>query len=218
MVLTIPLVLAHILRDINFILVTFFLFFALMASLFNLIMETSKPRNLPAIVTHLGFLVFVLGVVITFSNSKVISSNTSGFDLGDNQRNAENLVLMRHDTVFMSGYYDTYANNRSAGNTTYYQIDFLAKHGKQYDKVFTLYPSVNVHPKMGAVYNPDTRNFIDRDFYTFIATVNKDPDYIVLKAIMNPYINVLWAGALIMLTGFTLAFYRRSRGRWRVRA
>jgi cytochrome c-type biogenesis protein CcmF len=218
LVLTIPLVLMHVVRDLNYIFLVFFVFFALCASLFNMIFQTSKPRNLPAIITHLGFVVFVLGTVLTFSNSKVISTNTTKFDLGDSRKNSENLVLMYQDTTYMSGYYVTYSNNRVEGNTTHYQVDFMVKDGNNYEKAFTLFPSVNVHPKMGAVYNPDTKHFPGRDFYTYIATVSKEPDYIVIKTIMNPNINVLWLGSIVMLGGLTLSFIRRSRGRLRLRA
>lgn len=34
-------------------------------------------------------------------------------------------------------------------------------------------------------------------------------DYVVLKAIMKPQINILWAGTIIMLIGFCVAIYRR---------
>jgi len=34
-------------------------------------------------------------------------------------------------------------------------------------------------------------------------------DYVVLKAIVKPYINVLWVGTIVMLFGFTVAIYRR---------
>lgn len=217
-VLTIPLVIGGVLRESNYILLTFFIFFALVASVINLILKTSKPRNTPAIVTHIGFAVFVLGVVITFSNAKVISRNTSDYDLGDQKSNTENLLLMKNDTLLMSGYYITYNTKSAQGNTSYYRIDFLKKDKNTFAKEFSLYPSVNVHPKMGAVYNPDTRHFPGVDFYTYIAMVSENPDYIVIKAIRNPYINILWLGSVIMLTGFALAFVRRSRGRLRIRA
>jgi cytochrome c biogenesis factor len=67
---------------------------------------------------------------------------------------------------------------------------------------------------MGAVYNPDTRHFLGRDYYTYIATVSKEPDYIVIKAIMNPYINILWIGSVLITVGFAIAFVRRARKRW----
>jgi cytochrome c-type biogenesis protein CcmF len=34
-------------------------------------------------------------------------------------------------------------------------------------------------------------------------------DYVVLKAIVKPQINVLWVGTIIMLIGFSVAMYRR---------
>ncbi len=218
LILTVPLILTGVVRDINYILLVFFVFFSIAASIFNMVFHTSKPKNVPAIVTHLGFAIFVLGTVITFSNSETISRNTSDYDLGDARRNQENLVLMRNDTLKMEHYHVVYSDSRKAGNTTYYRVDFLEKDASGFHIAFTLNPSVNVHPKMGAVYNPDTRNFLMADFYTYIATVSEEPDYIVIKAIMNPYINVLWLGSVIMLTGFIMAFIRRSKGRLRLRA
>jgi len=189
-ILTVPLVLTGVVTQLNFILVVFFTLFALMASIYNTISLKTRPRNLAAFITHVGFVIFILGAVITFSNSRVISSNTSQYDLGDGRANAENLVLMRGDTLQMSGFYVTYVSNRAVGNTTYYRVDFLREDNGRLSTAFTLNPSVNVHPKMGAVYNPDTRHFPGSDFYTYIATVSQEPDYIVIKAIMNPYINV----------------------------
>ncbi len=44
----------------------------------------------------------------------------------------------------------------------------------------------------------------------FVFKVNQyQKDYVVMKAIVKPYINVLWIGTLIMLLGFTVAIYRR---------
>jgi cytochrome c biogenesis factor len=114
----------------------------------------------------------------------------------------------------MNGFYVSYVNSRTEVNTTTYQVDFLTKKNGKFVKTFTLFPSVNVHPKMGAVYNPDTRHFLARDYYTYIANVSAEPDYIVIKAIMNPYINILWLGSFIMIGGFSVAFIRRARRRW----
>jgi cytochrome c-type biogenesis protein CcmF len=212
--LTIPLVVTGVVTQMNFIFLVVFTLFALLSSLYNMVFLVTKPRNTGAITTHIGFVIFVLGTVLTFSNSKVISTNTSKFDLGDRQANAENLVLMRNDTVFMSGFYVSYVNSKPQGNTTVYQVDFLTKRNGKFELDFSLHPSVNVHPKMGAVYNPDTRHFLGRDYYTYIASVSKEPDYIVIKGIMNPYINVLWLGSVVMTIGFAIAFIKRVRRRW----
>lgn len=44
----------------------------------------------------------------------------------------------------------------------------------------------------------------------FVFKVNQyQKDYVVMKAIVKPYINILWIGTLIMITGFCVAIYRR---------
>ena len=163
--------------------------------------------------THLGFMLFLLGTLITFSNSRVISTNTSKYNLGDEKSNAENLMLTKSDTLYMAGFYITYVNASRAGNTTYYRVDFLRMNDGKMSKQFSLYPSVNVHPTMGAVYNPVTKHYPMMDYYTYIAQVGEKPDYIVIKAIMNPFINVLWAGSILLVLGLTYSTVRRIRHR-----
>ncbi len=211
--LTILFILYGIVSKGSYILFLFFIWFALTASIINLIFPTLKSRNLPAIVTHIGFVIFLLGVLITFSNTKTISSNTSGFDLGNVRSNKENLLLMKSDTSYMGGFYVSYVDAVKEGNTTVYQVDFLKRNQGVYTLQFSLYPSVNSHPRMGDVYNPDTRNLLLKDYYIFIASVGKTSDFIVIKAILNPYINVLWLGSLVMLLGFVWALMKRVRSR-----
>lgn len=44
----------------------------------------------------------------------------------------------------------------------------------------------------------------------FVFKVNQyQKDYVVMKAIVKPYINVLWIGTLLLLLGFSVAIYRR---------
>lgn len=42
-----------------------------------------------------------------------------------------------------------------------------------------------------------------------IKILTKDKDYIVMKAIIFPYINILWLGTVIMIIGFVIAIRRR---------
>jgi cytochrome c-type biogenesis protein CcmF len=210
-VLTVPLIISGIVTELNFILMLYFVLFAIVASIYNFILQTAKPKNPAGFVTHLGFALFLLGVLLTFSNSVTISMNTSGYDLGSAKANDESLVLHKNDTLYMNGFYVAYTNKVRKGNTTEYQVDFMKRGERTFEKVFTLNPSVNVHPRMGAVYNPDTRHLLARDYYTYISHVSEEPDYIVINAIMNPYINVLWLGALVMTGGFFFAFWRRMK-------
>jgi len=212
-ILCIPFIVAGIITKMNFILFLFFILFAIISSIYNLVFQTAKPRNVGAIITHVGFTVFLLGTIITFSNSSTISSNTSKYNLGDAKSNAENLMLIRADTLYMGGFYVTYVTNRIKGNETDYRIDFLSYRDGKFMKEFSLFPSVNIHPRMGAVYNPATQHFINRDYYTYIAHVGKDPDFIVIKVIMNPYINVLWIGTILMTIGLGYSAWKRIRPR-----
>jgi cytochrome c-type biogenesis protein CcmF len=152
-----------------------------------------------------------MGTLLTFSNSQIISSNTSQFDLGNLKTNEENLLMTRNDTLYMNGFFVVYTNKTIKGNLSEYQVDFLKREKGKFKKEFTLYPSVNHNERMGDVYNPDTRHFLMRDYYTYISFVSPFPDYIVIKAIMNPYINILWAGAIIMTIGLIYAFGRRLK-------
>ena len=214
---TIPFIINGMVTQVNYILFLYFIFFALFSSIGNFFYKNSHHTNWPAIVTHLGFAFFLLGVLLTFSNSSTISANTSRFDLGDLKTNRENLMLMRGDTLYMDGFNVVYSGNQKQGNTTFYRVDFLKKKMGKYTPEFFLLPSVNVHPRMGAVHNPDTRHFILRDYYIYVSAVGNNPDYIVIRAIMNPYINVLWAGGILMMVGMGWAFSRRAHRRWVMR-
>ncbi|MOA60870.1 hypothetical protein D3C78_1858750 [compost metagenome] len=39
----------------------------------------------------------------------------------------------------------------------------------------------------------------------------KQKDYIIMKAIVFPYINLLWSGTIIMVIGFAFAIVRRIK-------
>lgn len=209
--IVIPFIISGIISQVNYILMVLFVIFAIISSINNLIFTTSKPRNLAAIITHIGFAVFLLGTVMTFSNSKTISTNTSSYDLGDLKTNTENLMMVKSDTLYMGGFFVVYTNNVKKGNQTDYQVDFLKRKSGKYIREFSLFPSVNRHPRMGNVYNPDTKHFLSKDYYTYISFVGVDPDYIVIRTIMNPWINVLWLGAILITGGAAFAFYRRVR-------
>jgi cytochrome c-type biogenesis protein CcmF len=36
-------------------------------------------------------------------------------------------------------------------------------------------------------------------------------DYVIMKAILFPYINVLWLGTVVMILGFLLSLYKRIK-------
>ena len=52
--------------------------------------------------------------------------------------------------------------------------------------------------------NPETDSF-DFDIYT------TQKDFVILKAIEKPYINILWSGTLLLVVGYVIAIRRRYR-------
>ena len=129
-----------------------------------------KTTNVGGAFTHIGFTLFLLGVVLAFSNSQIISKNTSGFDLGKEEDNRENLVLMKGVGQPMGKYMVTYSDAVTKGRETFYKVDFVKMKDAGTGKVdFSVHPSLNVNTRMGNVYNPDTKHFIDKDIYTYLS-------------------------------------------------
>lgn len=127
--------------------------------------------------THLGFALFLIGVVITFSNETVISKNTTAFDLGDAASNTENQLLLRGDTVPMGSYAVTYQDKWVEGTRTYFKIQFLEYNRKAdaWLDAFTITPNINVNQRMGNVYEPATVTHLDKDVYAFISFAELGP-------------------------------------------
>jgi cytochrome c-type biogenesis protein CcmF len=129
-----------------------------------------KTSNVAGAFTHLGFMLFLLGVVLAFSNPLVISRNTSGIDVGKEADKQENLVLTKGIGQPMGRYMVTYTDATTKGRETFFKVDFVKMKDAGTGKIdFSVYPSLNVNTRMGNVYNPDTKHFIDKDIYTFLS-------------------------------------------------
>lgn len=135
-------------------------------SLINYKERLSTPGSL---VTHIGFAVFVLGVLLAFSNSRVITNVSEGVIKGiPSQQQEGSVLLFRDKPVKLSEYFVVYSNRKAKGTETLYQIDFY-RDATIKNKLFTLFPTIKQNEKMGSVFNPSTRNFIEKDVYTYIS-------------------------------------------------
>lgn len=129
-----------------------------------------KTSNVGGAFTHLGFALFLLGVVLAFSNSQVISHNNTSMDLGNASENNENIILKKGIGQPMGKYMVTYTDATTKGRETFFKVDFVKMKDAGTGKIdFSVYPSLNINTRMGNVYNPDTKHFIDRDIYTFLS-------------------------------------------------
>ncbi|MEI6061102.1 MAG: cytochrome c biogenesis protein CcsA [Bacteroidota bacterium] len=127
-----------------------------------------KTTNIGAAFTHIGFTLFLLGVVLAFSNSQVISGHASV--PGKEAENQDNIVLIKGIGQPMGRYMVTYSDATVKGRETFYKVDFVKMTDAGTGKVdFSVYPSLNVNMRMGNVYNPDTKHFLTKDIYTFLS-------------------------------------------------
>ncbi len=154
----------------SLIVLLFSIILASVVSLDFVIHYLKKTSNIGGAITHIGFMLFLLGVVLAFSNSQVISHSISGSDTGKTNDNQENLVLKKGIGQPMGRYMVTYTDAETKGRETFYKVDFVKMKDAGTGKVdFSVYPSLNVNTRMGNVYNPDTKHFIDKDIYTFLS-------------------------------------------------
>ncbi|HLP21902.1 MAG TPA: cytochrome c biogenesis protein CcsA, partial [Chitinophagales bacterium] len=168
---------------------TYFLF--LVASLFavfgNLaylvIVQKGNWRLLGGSVTHFGFGVFLVGVLLSQGEKEVISLNKSGVNFGKDFKDSEkmeNILLLKDSTLVMHDYEVTYVGTLEEKPNNFYKVKYLRKDsasGKVIEE-FTLMPNAQLNPKMGLVANPDTKHYLTRDVFTHVSSV---PDNTNLK-------------------------------------
>jgi len=125
-------------------------------------------------ISHLGFGMVLLGILISSSNKEVLSNNNSGIfiPLGDNEDPKENLTLVQGVQMDMGRYHITYEKDSLSPKEekTYFNIRFSRKDGKE---DFVLRPNSYINPdgKEGLMSNPDNRKYWDHDVFTYITSL-----------------------------------------------
>ncbi|HRY98627.1 MAG TPA: cytochrome c biogenesis protein CcsA [Bacteroidales bacterium] len=208
----------------GYLVMLFGLFFAMASSVAFLRRIGWKWERSGAMMTHFGFALFLVGVVITFTNEIIISENTSQFDLSQAGSNKENQLLMRGDTVPMGPYMVTYSDRWKKGTRTYFKVDFLKESKGKLEHDFTLEPHINENLRMGNVYEPATANHLDKDVYTFISFADLSPEgaeggyHPVKEAEMSEGDTVRFPGYLIVMDSLTLEESDTAMGQISIRA
>ncbi|HLN52091.1 MAG TPA: cytochrome c biogenesis protein CcsA [Lentimicrobium sp.] len=141
----------------------FLILFAVLSSFAYLFKFISNHRNLAAGLTHLGFSVFLFGVLITFSNTITYTSSQGEANQGSN------VMLFKGQIKQVGDRYMTYSNSREERDEIFYQVDFLEKDktGKMVYQ-YSVQPSVKYNDRMGNVHNPDTRNLLKGDIFMYL--------------------------------------------------
>lgn len=135
-----------------------------------------KIRVAGASITHIGFSILLLGVLISSAKKEVISVNALNTQFGqefNEKEQRENVLLPKDKTMNMGEYFVTYIGDSVATPNTYYKI-LYEKKNKSTDtpsESFVLHPNAQVNPNMGLIANPDTKHYLTRDIFTHVSSV-----------------------------------------------
>ena len=131
-------------------------------------------------VSHAGFGIVLLGILISSSNKEILSRNTSGifinFGKESEEKPGENLTLVKGIRTDMGKYWVTYTSDSAHPKKQlwFYKIHFQRKDGKE-DFVLTPNAFVNYKGNEGLMANPDARHYPDHDVFTYITSL-PDPE------------------------------------------
>jgi cytochrome c-type biogenesis protein CcmF len=130
-------------------------------------------------VTHIGFGLMLVGILISSAKKQVLSYNAEGVrfvNADPKQDPLENLTLIKGIRTDMHKYWATYVGDDSLdkrSQTRYYHIHFQEKEG---GRQFDLFPNMmkNTKGQEGGSPNPDNHHYWNRDIYTYITGLSPD--------------------------------------------
>ncbi|MCY7309474.1 MAG: cytochrome c biogenesis protein CcsA [Chitinophagaceae bacterium] len=129
-------------------------------------------------ISHFGFGLVLLGILISSSKKEVLSNNINGIPapLDKNENPRENLTLVKGLTVDMGKYSITYEGDSShpKKQLSFYKVRFKRKDGKE-EFVLTPNSFVNYKGNEGLMSNPDSRHYWNHDVFTYITSIS-NPD------------------------------------------
>lgn len=130
-------------------------------------------------ISHIGFGVMLVGILISQGRQEVLSINQYGIDYGKGfttKESAENVLLYQNEPTHMSNYRVTYLGDSLATQNIYFNVRYeeLNKAGNVIN-TFVLHPNILLNSKMGNNPVPSTLKSLTSDLYTHItATPLKD--------------------------------------------
>ena len=167
--LIISLIIKYFLQSTNFKqnALIFTTLLCILYSLDFLIRFWKQTPNKTATLTHLGFGLFVLGILLTFSNQKNITSESKIVNT-DSKMN-ETVMLIKNKMIKAGNYILCYDKKEKINNTVSFNVNFYEKSDDDSMKLlFNVKPYIVLNSKMGNVYEPFIRKFIDKDIFSYI--------------------------------------------------
>ncbi|MGZ8539112.1 MAG: cytochrome c-type biogenesis CcmF C-terminal domain-containing protein, partial [Chitinophagaceae bacterium] len=140
-------------------------------------------------ISHVGFGLVLLGILISSSKKEILSHNTSGiaidFGMESKEKTGENLTLIKGLPMKMGKFDVEYLGDSAHPKKQqwYYKIHFKSRTD---DEEFTLSPNafVNYKGNEGLMANPDSRHYWDHDVFTYISALpnpEKNQDTVSFK-------------------------------------
>src|SRR5690606_34306534 len=156
----------------QYVLLLFSSTFAIVASLYYAFGIQKQVKKMGPAISHLGFGLTLLGVLLSSFNKEVISYNTLGVTIDFGKKTAaenakesrENVLLFRGMPVAMGDYMVTYHGDSVSTEDprTFYKVRYERRDASgKVQESFTLYPDAFINPKgqEGLIANPDSRHY-----------------------------------------------------------
>jgi cytochrome c-type biogenesis protein CcmF len=226
-------------QKINVIQYTLLLFattFAIVANLYYAVGIQRQVRKMGPAISHLGFGMSLLGILLSSFNKQVISFNSMGVTMDFGKKTAaenakesqENVLLFRNNPVAMGDYVVTYKGDSvsSSDPRTFYKVDYERRDSAtgKLKETFTLYPDAFINPKgqQGLIANPASKHYLHKDIFTYVTQVvdpAKRTDTSSYKShILKKGDSVYLANGYLVFNDFEAADYQEKSGNLSVKA
>ncbi|MFI5195917.1 MAG: cytochrome c biogenesis protein CcsA [Chitinophagales bacterium] len=155
---------------------------------YGIAVQKAKFKKLGPAVSHLGFAMVLLGILLSSYNKHAISFNITGDEFNPGKRtaaenakeNSENELIFRGVPAPMGDYRVTYLNDsesiKGKDRIIYYNISFERKDSvtKKALEHFTLHPDAFINSKGEGVLtvNPSTKHYWNYDIFTYLNNIH----------------------------------------------
>jgi len=155
-------------------------FFALYSNIAYILLVVKKKFWLwSGSISHIGFAIFIIGILISQGRQETISINAMGISYGEGfeeEENQTNIFLPQGDTIVMKDYWVSYQGREDEGKKEIFKVYYTKKDSLgNVQEEFYLSPDAQINAGMGLVSNPDTKHYLSKDIFTHVTSIPEKP-------------------------------------------